>query len=53
MKQNKTKIFQLRIKESELKEARELAEIDYEGNLSMLIRALLKKYKNEVKKNEI
>lgn len=53
MDKNKTKIFQLRIKEDELKEARELAKIDYEGNLSMLIRNLLKKYKREVEDNEI
>ena len=48
MSNNKTKVFQIRIKEDELKEAKELAKIDYEGNLSLLIRKLLKDYKKEV-----
>lgn len=53
MTKNKSKVFQLRINEAELKEAKELANIEYEGNLSLLIRKLLKDYKKEVCKNEI
>lgn len=49
----KNKPLQIRLSEKELEEAKEVAKIDHEGNVSQLIRKLLRDYIKEVKGNEI
>lgn len=48
----KNKVLQIRLTEDELMEFKKLAELEYEGNVSMLIRRLMRDYK-EGKRDEI